>query len=169
MPSRNTLAFENLVRAYSADLYRFIYWLSRDRCVAEDIVQETFAKVWKAWHQLRDETAVKAWLFKIARNEYMRTFQRKRIIADVDIEEIDISIDHNIADDLAMRQAVAALPVSYREPLLLQVLGGLSCSEIAESLAITEGAVMTRLTRARQTLRKLWEPESAGGKLYELS
>ena len=169
MSSSKTAAFENLVRAYSADLYRFIYWLSRDRCVAEDMVQETFAKVWKAWHQLRDETAVKAWLFKIARNEYMRTFQRKRIVADVDIEDVEIGVDHNISDELAMRQAVASLPESYREPLLLQVLGGLSCSEIAEELGITDGAAMTRLTRARQALRKLWEPDSAGAKLYELS
>lgn len=169
MSLRTAAAFENLVRAYSPDLYRFVYWMSRDRCVAEDIVQETFAKVWKAWHQLRDETAVKAWLFKIARNEYMRTFQRKRVVADYDIDEIDISVDNNIADELAMRQAVAALPMSYREPLLLQVLVGLSCSEIAESLAISEGAVMTRLTRARQALRKLWEPDSLGAKLYELS
>ena len=53
-----------------------------------------------------------------------------------------------------MRQALQALPEPYREPLLLQVLGGFSCEEIAKMLNITAGAVMTRLTRARQALRR---------------
>ena len=54
----------------------------------------------------------------------------------------------------------ASLPESLREPLLMQVLGGFSCGEIAGMLATTEGAVMTRLTRARQAVRRMLERDS---------
>jgi RNA polymerase sigma-70 factor (ECF subfamily) len=54
-----------------------------------------------------------------------------------------------------MREALMRLPPSYAEPLALQVLGGFSCAEIASMLGITEGAVMTRLTRARQALKRV--------------
>lgn len=61
---------------------------------------------------------------------------------------------------LEASQIVASLPPLYREPLLLQVLGGFSCAEIAVMLGTSEGAVMTRLTRARQALRReLAEPK----------
>lgn len=171
MRLRTHAAFETLVRAYSADLYRFAFWLSRDHAIAEDIVQETFSRVWKAWHQLRDESVVKAWLFTIARNEFNRLFQRKRVQADEDIDDhLElVAPNHDLGDQLAMRQAVASLPVSYREPLLMQVLGGLSSAEIAAALSMSEGAVNTRLTRARQALRKLWESGAPDLKAYELS
>ena len=57
-----------------------------------------------------------------------------------------------------MREALLALPESYAEPLALQVLGGFSCAEIAAMLGTTEGATMTRLTRARQALKRLVAP-----------
>src|SRR5437660_12185132 len=68
--------FEHTVRAYSADLYRYAYWLCRDRHLAEDIVQESFARAWKAWSELRDFAQAKAWLMTILRNEFMRSFSR---------------------------------------------------------------------------------------------
>jgi RNA polymerase sigma-70 factor (ECF subfamily) len=64
-----------------------------------------------------------------------------------------------------MREALLALPAAYAEPLALQVLGGFSCAEIAQMLGTTEGAAMTRLTRARQALKRLVAPrERAGGR-----
>ena len=51
--------FEQVVRAYANDLYRYLYWLCRDRAQAEDLVQETFARAWSAWEQQRDEKAAK--------------------------------------------------------------------------------------------------------------
>lgn len=97
-------------------------------------------------------------------------FQRKRVQADEDVDDhLELAAaHHDPADQLAMRQAVASLPLTYRESLLMQVLGGLSCSEIAEALNLSEGAVMTRLTRARQALRKLWESDTPAIKAYEL-
>jgi len=58
--------FETVVRAYANDVFRYLYWLCRDRSVAEDLSQETFARAWAAWETQRDEKALKAWLFTIA-------------------------------------------------------------------------------------------------------
>ncbi len=145
--------FEQTVRAYSADLYRYAYWLCRDRHLAEDIVQEAFARAWKAWGELRDLAQAKAWLFTIVRNEYTRTFSRSRI-ETLDLDEVDLPALPSFEQGLETAQLVALLPETYREPLLLQVLGGFSCAEIATMLGTSEGAVMTRLTRARQALRQ---------------
>lgn len=145
--------FENTVRAYGADLYRFAYSLCRDRFGAEDLVQETFARAWKGWDALREPAAMKAWLFTIVRNEHARTFARKRVeLVDADVYELDVP-DLSQAAGAGADAMLAALPLAYREPLVLQVLGGFSCREIADMLQTTEGAVMTRLCRARQALR----------------
>lgn len=120
-------------------------------------MQETFTRAWQAWDQMRDDKAAKSWLYTILRNEHARLFERKRLEID-DQQELDEVMDGssmNAHENLEMREAIEALPKSYREPLLLQVLGGYSCSEIAGTMNISEGAVMTRLTRARLALRKL--------------
>ena len=147
--------FEQTVRAYSADLYRYAYWLCRDRFLAEDLVQEAFTRAWKSWAELHDLTAVKPWLITILRNEYARTFARKRLLlTDDDVYELEIPTPSRVGENLEVEQCIGQLPLTYREPLLLQMLGGYSCGEIAELLGTSEGAVMTRLTRARQALRK---------------
>jgi RNA polymerase sigma-70 factor (ECF subfamily) len=147
--------FDQTVRAYSADLYRYAYWLTHDRFTAEELVQETFARAWKSWASLDDLGAVKSWLISILRNERARLYERKQLdIGDDDPQELDIASP--IAPPgahLELEQMVEALPAAYREPLLLQVLGGYGCDEIAAMLDTTVGAVMTRLTRARQALR----------------
>lgn len=147
--------FESLVRAYSAELYRYAYWLCRDSFQAEDLVQETFARAWKAWDALREQTAARSWLYTILRHERARLYERKRFKIDEN-QNLDELADPaaNVAEELEMRDAVLALPPSYREPLLLQWIGGYSCKEIAGIMNLTEGAVMTRLTRARMALRR---------------
>ena len=147
--------FERTVRAYSADLFRYAYWLCRDRFVAEELVQEVFARAWKSWRELRAPESVKQWLIAILRNERARLYARKQVpIADEDVYELEISEMPNLAENLDMKQRLERLPLSYREPLLLQVLGGFSCAEIASMLDTSEGAIMTRLTRARQLMRQ---------------
>lgn len=153
--SRKKTEFERTVRAYSPDLYRYAYWLCRDRFVAEELVQEVFARAWKSWQDLRDAASVKPWLIAILRNERARLHARKQVpVADEDVYELEIPETPGLAENLDIRQRLERLPPSYREPLLLQVLGGYSCAEIAAFFNTSEGAIMTRLTRARQTLRR---------------
>ena len=149
--------FESLVRAYSHELYRYAYWRCRDRYVAEDLVQETFARAWSSRTALRNERAAKSWLYTILRNEHARLYDRRNLEFE-DNDDLDQLIDPAHASpsaELEMREALQSLPDAYREPLLLQVLGGFSCEEIAQMMKLSTGAVMTRLSRARLALRNL--------------
>lgn len=156
MLNGNRKRFEAIVHAYSADLYRYAYWLCRDRFTAEDLVQETFARAWTSLSTLRDDSATKSWLYTILRNEHARLWERKQLAMD-DEQDLDALADRRlggIPEAYEMREALHALPPTYREPLLLQVLGGFTCEEIAEMMNLTTGAVMTRLSRARLALRR---------------
>ena len=143
------------MRADGADLYRFAYWLCRDRHGAEDIVQEACLRAWRSWSGLREPAQAKSWLMTIVRNEYARTFSRKRNETNLDeMNETQLPSMPSFEAGLETAEIIALLPRTYREPLLLQVLGGFTCAEVAGILGTTEGAVMTRLTRARQALRQ---------------
>jgi RNA polymerase sigma-70 factor (ECF subfamily) len=155
-------AFEAAVRTHSADLFRFAYWLSRNRATAQDLVQDAFMAAWKARESLREPSMVKSWLFAILRNEYARGFQRKRLdlADDQDLDELAWTGAVSGQERVELHDLLHALPESYREPLVLQVLGGFSGKEIADLLGITEQNVMVRLTRARQALRRLAAPDA---------
>lgn len=151
--------YEILIDGLSADLYRYAYWMCRDRMQAEELVQETFLRAWKALHTLREADSAKAWLFTIFRREYARQFERKRLeTQDMDdLGELPAAkAGHDTSTEaFVLRQALAELPQEYREPLILQVLGGFTCDEIAAMLGISSSAVMTRLFRSRKRMREL--------------
>jgi len=141
------------------DLLRFAFWLSRDRALAEDVVQESMIRAWKAQDSLLDEAAAKPWFLTIIRREFARTFERKRF-PTVDVDELVAAEDPLLAaaqdQDLAeLRAALFKLPLEYREPLVLQVLMGYSTAEIARELDLSNAAALTRLFRARKRLRAL--------------
>lgn len=150
--------FEETVRSHAADLYRYAYWLTRDAAQAEDVVQEALLRGWRAFPRLRERAAAKAWLFSIVRNEYLRAVGGAAPAIE-SLEGVDVADERPELFGLEMRDALAALPASYAEPLALQVLGGFSCKEIAGMIGATEGATMTRLTRARQALKRLVLPK----------
>lgn len=146
--------FELAVKSFSGDLYRFAFWLARDRHVAEDLVQECFQRAWINWENLNDQVAVKKWLFTILRREFLRRLERKQF-ETIDIEGLDLpSADTLSMDEVySLRQALASAPDSLREPLVMQVLGGFSADELAALNQTTAGAMVTRLSRARQWMR----------------
>lgn len=151
--------FEALARAHAGDLYRFAWWLCGQEALAQDLVQETLLRAWKNLDALRDADAAKPWLLTILRREHARLYERKRL----DVVELDEGIPDDAAwtsperhgDAAELREAMSKLPQKYREPLLLQVLGGFSCEEIANELGLQPGAVMTQLFRARQKLKSI--------------
>ena len=163
--------FEALVHAHAGDLYRFAYWLCGDAARAQDLVQETMLRAWRALDSLKDAGAAKPWLLTILRREHARGFERKAL----DMTPIDDGLHESIADEAAgvdperagsdaqLRETIMKLEPRYREPLLMQVLGGFSCEEIARELNIKPGAVMTQLFRARNKLRGLLSGDAATG------
>lgn len=150
--------FDELCEPFRADLYRFLFWLCHDRALAEDVMQETLLRAWRSFDSLADRKAAKPWLLTIARRELARVFERKRVeTVDIDavpdVEEATLGGSHS--DDVEeMRRAIAQLEPGYREPLILQVLFGYSTQEIAQHMELTLSAVLTRLFRARQRLRR---------------
>ena len=149
--------FQALCQSLRPDLLRFAFWLSRDRALAEDVVQESMLRAWKAQDSLLDESAAKPWLLTIIRREYARTFERKRF-PTVDVDELIAKEEPLLAaaeeqDIRDVRSAMLKLPDEYREPLVLQVLMGYSTAEIARELNLSAAAVLTRLFRARKQLR----------------
>ncbi len=152
--------FAAVIEPLRTDLYRFALWLARDRQVAEEVVQETLLRAWAKLGSLQDERAAKHWLLTIARREHARLFERKRhetVNLDdlVATESHMLTSDENRPDDEVhtVRRAILKLDDEYREPLVLQVLMGYSTEEIAAHMNINQGAVLTRLFRARHRLR----------------
>ena len=164
--------FDALVRATSADLYRFAYWLCGNEALAQDLSQETYLRAWRSLDNLRETAAAKAWLITILRREHARLYERKTPAIDsidqVELPESDLPAPDQLGDDALVRRAMARLDPKYREPLLMQVLGGFSCEEIAAELNVTTGAVMTQVFRARQKLKAALGGYGEEGKVYEL-
>lgn len=149
--------FHALVEGHAEDLYRYACWLSKDSDLARDLVQETCLRAWKSLDRLREAGAAKSWLFTILRREFYRMIERR----PPDAAELDETL-HCVAptvydtrtEAFQLRRALAELSGDYREPLVLQVIGGFSCNDIADMMGLTPAAVMTRLFRARKALRK---------------
>lgn len=153
---------------FRADVFRFVFWLCRDRSLAEDVVQETLLRAWRSLDSLSDEKAARPWLLTIARRELARVFERKRWpTVDIDAaseaqhEALAVNDQHDVEE---MRAAIMQLDVIHREPLVLQVLLGYSTEEIANHLDISVAAVLTRLFRARQVLRQKMVGNSEGSR-----
>lgn len=157
------LGFDRLVGPWRNDLYRYVFWLCRDPDLADDVVQETMLRAFRSLASLRDPGAAKTWLLTIARREHARVYERKRLeTRDIDgltnAEAALLATGHD-TDVEDMRRAIFRLEEDYREPLVLQVLLGLTTQEIAVTMDIKQGTVLTRLHRARKKLIETITPE----------
>jgi RNA polymerase sigma-70 factor (ECF subfamily) len=155
--------YEALVKTLHSDLYRYAYWLTHDKQVSEDLVQETFLRAWRALDSLKDEKAAKSWLITILRRENARRFERKRFdMSEYEEEKILDTLStgtEQVIENQWLRDKIAQLPAEYSEPLVLQVLGGYSGEDIATMLNLNKNTVMTRLFRARNQLKDALEKE----------
>jgi RNA polymerase sigma-70 factor (ECF subfamily) len=148
--------FDTLVNALSPELFRYAMGLCHNRATAEDLVQETFLRGWRSRDNLRDIKAARAWLYTILRNEHARLYERQRPEAKdpADLPDVPVRGYDTSAEAFAMRRALGQLDADYRDPLLLQVVGGFSCREIGQMLEMNTNTVLTRLFRARKALRE---------------
>ncbi len=164
--SNDRESFELECMPYLDVLYRYAYGLTGDEMHADDLVQETMLKAYRAWHQFRAGTNVRAWLLTILRNtlytEY-RTARRQGTVVDLDTVESYVAFDQ-LSDmdpegrffdslmDIDVQAAVERLPERFREAFLLSI-EGLDYREIAEVLGVPIGTVRSRIHRARHSLR----------------
>ena len=155
--------FSSLVEAHYAGLFRFAVSLARDEAAAADLTQQTFLKWARHGDQLRDRTKAKTWLFTTLHREFLAT--RRKVREQADESELDsipapqIEVGNKI-DAKAAVAALSDLDETYRAPVAMFYLEDLSYAEIAESLDIPIGTVMSRLSRGRERLRKILSPAS---------
>jgi RNA polymerase sigma-70 factor (ECF subfamily) len=158
-------SFEALAMPLFTQLYNFAQWLTQDRTEAEDLVQETYVKALKGFSSFQLGTNFRAWMYRILRNTFLTSRTGLRATATVALDEEEdgpeLAVDKETPESILMsrcdaqllQEALAALPVRYREAILLCEVEEMSYQEIAETLSVPIGTVMSRLSRARRALR----------------
>ena len=160
--------FEEIAIPHTRSLLRVAKRLTCDGARAEDLVQDTLMLAWRSFDQFHRGTNIKAWLFRILFNSFYGVERKNRaspLVLSVtpDDEEgpfQDVFPDRGAVsplDSLLVAEALSALSVEHRSVLLLGIVEGLSCQEMAEALSIPIGTVMSRLSRARCMLRQRLE------------
>jgi len=170
--------FENDAMQFGPQLYSAALRMTRNAADAEDVVQETFLKAYRAYGTFEEGTNLKAWLYRILTNTYINRYRKQaRRPAEVDFGEVeDLYLYKRLAAgesgnasrsaeeealeqfvDADVKGAIEALPEHFRMPVLLADVEGFSYKEIAEILDVPIGTVMSRLHRGRKALEKaLW-------------
>ncbi len=162
--------FWRLAEPHVKFLYNLALGYCGNRCEAEDLVQETFFIAFKQYDQLRDERKLKSWMCAILRNTYIGN-RRRRNGRAIEIEYED-GVDYIVAlensargldaaelherkaESQLIQAALAEMPEKYKSPLLLYYMADMSYRQIAETLELPIGTVMSRLSRGKGILKK---------------
>ena len=150
-------AFGLLVRRYQGLAMARAYALVGERTEAEDVAQEAFLRAYRHIGQLRRPEAFAAWLLQTVSNVARRAASRRARRAAAPLDA-DVRVDPPPHDDVL--EAIATLPEGLQQVIHLHYGEGYSCAEIAHLLGLQVGSVTSRLTRARQRLRKAIEEDS---------
>ena len=148
--------------AHRATLYRVAYAWCHDNALADDLVQEALYKAWARRGQLRDESALKAWLVSIMNHCWLDHLRRRREFEDVEHWQDELESVGDTPETCCGREQVVAcvraaverLPLGQRQVLTLVDLEEFGYAEVAGILEIPVGTVMSRLARARANLKK---------------
>jgi RNA polymerase sigma-70 factor (ECF subfamily) len=151
-------AFEELFHLYQKPLSNYLFRLTGNRARAEDLIQDTFLRLWKAAPSYEPTAKVSTYVFRIAHNLFLNEVARRREKA---LESMDAETRSDPASDLnrrevqsAVQRAVEELPEGEREVLLLSEYNGFKYAEISEILGIPVGTVKSRMFSAVQRLKE---------------
>jgi RNA polymerase sigma-70 factor (ECF subfamily) len=170
-------SFEELATPLFDQLYNFAHWLTQNRDEAEDLVQETYVKALKGFSSFQLGTNFRAWIYRILRNTFLTSRKGLKVTMTVPLdfdeeEEAPVpTVERDTPETLLLarssrellQKTIEELPVHFREVLLLCEVEEMSYQEISETLAVPIGTVMSRLSRARQTLRSQLRPQLQHG------
>jgi RNA polymerase sigma-70 factor (ECF subfamily) len=148
--------FERIALPHSRALLRVARRLTGKSAPAEDLVQETLLSAWRGFHQFRPDTNIRAWLFRILFNTFYGQ-GRKRSPTIVPLSPVMAARSPSADDAIEVTRAMDGLEVEHRSVLMLGVVEGFTCREMAGILDVPIGTVMSRLSRARQAMRKSLE------------
>jgi RNA polymerase sigma-70 factor, ECF subfamily len=158
--------FEALALPLFDQLYNFAHWLAQSREKAEDLVQETYTKALRGFSSYQPGTNFRAWMYRILRNTFLTSrtgLQATRTVSLDDDETVLTTTDSGTPEAIVIERsnqalvqdAIAELPVKFREILLLCEMEEMTYQEIAATLSVPVGTVMSRLARARAALREV--------------
>jgi len=172
-PEEAKQEFQEIALPHADSLYNFAFRMTRNRRDTEDLVQDTFMRAFRFFHRFEPGTNIRAWLFRILKNTFINDYRKVQRTPDqVDWAQVEDFYDSVTPDDLRKRhknpeelllersvdgrveEAVAALPPEYRAVVLLNFMEDMSYKEIAETLEIPMGTVMSRLHRGRKILQE---------------
>lgn len=155
-------SFEQIVDAHYQGLHRFALSMCRSEATAQDLVQQTFLQWARKGHTLRDASKVKTWLYTTIYREWLGIARREKKHEQVEFEpdlhgvaQNDDADENPRVDGVTLQKAIEQLDPNYRAPLVLFYLKELSYREIAGTLGIPIGTVMSRLSRAKDQLRAI--------------
>jgi RNA polymerase sigma-70 factor (ECF subfamily) len=166
-PPPQPATFEELALPLFEQLYNFAHWLSKNREEAEDLVQETYAKALRGFSSYQPGTNFRAWMYRILRNTFLTSRTGLKATMTVPLEDdnspVVVPADGQTPESIlldrsnqkVLQDALEELPPHFREVLLLCEVEEMSYQEIADTLGIPTGTVMSRLSRARAALRGL--------------
>lgn len=155
-------AIEELYLRHGKALLNYMYRMLSGRQDAEEAVQDTFAKAYRAYDRLPDDANVRAWLYRIATNTAYDKLRRRKLIQWLPLQDNDrgkTALDR--PEEVAVtrrdvRAALDALPPTHRAPLVLYTIEGYTTEQIAQMLGISQSAVKKRLVRARVRFREVY-------------
>lgn len=149
------MRFEEVVNMYSEKLFNFVFGMIGNYDDASDVAQETLFLAYKAYQRFRGDCAVYTWLYKIAKNECYKYFnKRKTMPLHLETEMPDTSTETQTELKLKIQKIVASLPQEYREPIVLKYFNEMSYEEIAETINTPIGTVRSRLARGKEMMQK---------------
>jgi len=171
--------FVALVDGIRAELYNFAFRLTGSREEAEDLLQESYFKAYKYFHQLRDESKFKEWIFQITANQFKNFLRRKKkenTYYQDDQERVFVEPQntHRNPDEVflqndrseVVRKALNLISPKMRSVLVLFEIEGYSIEEVSNALGISRGTVKSRLHYARKKLREVLEKGQLQGKIH---
>lgn len=149
------ISFDDVYSMYCGRLMRVALRLCQDHCLAEDITQETWLRVFKDIDRLSDVENIQAWLMQILRNEHLRCFSKKtHTHTNYDSEQVPNIADHGQVEDAVLLAQTLNSIGDEQHPLVLEVVEGLSQSVIAKKLGISKNSLRSRVCRERQRLKQ---------------
>lgn len=151
---------EDAMAQWEVPLLRTCYLLLRDAALAEDAVQDTFLKAWRAHGDYRREASEKTWLMRIAVNtcrDLLRSRWFRRVDRTVDMDDLPEPSEAFSEPDDTLTRAILSLPDSLRQVITLRYYQGLTVQEVADVLRVHRRTVHYRLDKAERILREALE------------
>ena len=167
--SGNIDAFADIIERYKSPLFRYLFRLTNNYDIAQDVMQDTFMQAFQGLSKIEIEVSFKSWLYRIATTNVLQVWRRRKVLSFVPLKE-ELATPEGISEDwsasigiqMDVQNILARIPAKLRVCMVLHFVEGFKYKEIAASLGISEEAVRKRVTRGSQEFKRLYDSEEVG-------